>query len=171
MTLDEILDALEDTRENFLDAIDGLSEEQLCEPDVIGNWSVKDILHHLAMWEAEMVKLLWQALQGVRPTTVHFSKQGVDQINAAWHEQGKDRPLARVMEDFIAVRKQTSRRLQAFQERDLTDAQRYPWLRGHALWEWVAEDSFKHEAEHTAQILAWRNRKGYGIGKVEKEET
>lgn len=171
MTLDELLDALEDGREKFLEAIDDLSEERLCEPGVVGDWSVKDILHHLAMWEAEMVKLLWQASQGAKPTTIHFSKQDVDQINAAWSEQGKDRPLERVMEDFIAVRKQTSRRLQAFHERDLTDVQRYPWLRGHALWEWVAEDSFKHEAEHAEQILAWRARKGYGSGKVAKEET
>ena len=36
MTKDEIFDALEDDRENFLDAIDGLSDEELQLPGVVG---------------------------------------------------------------------------------------------------------------------------------------
>lgn len=161
MTQDEILDALEDERENLLDAIDGLSDEQLTEPGVAEDWSIKDILHHLAMWEAEMVKLLWQAAQGEQPTTIHFRNQDIDTINAGWHAAGKDRPLDLVMGDFSGARKQTARRLDVFRDADLNDPQRYPWLRGAPLWSWIAEDSFKHEAEHTEQIKAWRAEKGY----------
>lgn len=160
MTQDEILDALEDQREKFLEAIDGLNEDQLTEPGVVGEWSVKDIMFHLTMWEAELVKLLWQAAQGVQPTTVHFSKTPVDELNAAWSALSRTRSLDQVIDDFAGVRKQTSRRVSAFKDQDLKDVQRFPWLKGHPLWEWIAEDSFKHEAEHTAQILAWRKAKG-----------
>jgi hypothetical protein len=160
MNQDEILDALEDQREKFLEAIDGLKEDQLAEPGVVGEWSVKDIMFHLTMWEAELVKLLWQAAQGVQPTTVHFGKTPVDELNAAWSGLSRTRSLDQVIDDFAGVRKQTSRRVSAFKDQDLKDAQRFPWLKGHPLWEWIAEDSFKHEAEHTAQILAWRKAKG-----------
>jgi len=160
MTLDEILDALEDEREQFLDAIEGLSEEQMEQPGVIADWSVKDLLHHLSMWEGELIKLLWQTAQGVAPTTIHFSQASVDATNAAWHEQGKTRPLANVLSDFAAVRKQTTRRVSAFSDEDLNDPQRYPWLKEYPLWEWVKSDSFGHEAEHTAQIREWRSRQG-----------
>jgi|DewCreStandDraft_4_1066084.scaffolds.fasta_scaffold167176_2 hypothetical protein len=160
MTQDEILDALEDQREKFLEAIDGLNEDQLTEPGVVGEWSVKDIMFHLTMWEAELVKLLWQAAQGAQPTTVHFGKTPVDELNAAWSALSRTRSLDQVIDDFAGVRKQTSRRVSAFKDQDLKDAQRFPWLKGHPLWEWIAEDSFKHEAEHTAQILAWRKAKG-----------
>jgi hypothetical protein len=160
MTQDEILDALEDERENFLEAIDGLSEEQLEEPGVVGDWSVKDTMYHLTLWEAELVKLLWQAAQGSQPTTAHFSKTPVDELNAAWSGQSKSRTLEQVIDDFAGVRKQTSRSLEAFKDNDLNDVKRYSWLKGHPLWVWIAEDSFKHEAEHTAQIRQWREAQG-----------
>jgi uncharacterized protein (TIGR03083 family) len=161
MTQDEILDALEDEREKLLEAIDGLSDDQMTEPSLAGGWSVKDVLHHLAMWEAEMVKLLWQAAQGARPTTIHFAHADVDKVNAAWHAAGKDRPLELVMTDFSGARKQTARRVEGFQDEDLNDPKRYPWLKGIPLWKWIAEDSFNHDAEHTEQIKAWRAARGY----------
>ena len=156
MTQDEILDALEDQREAFLEVIDGLSDEQIDQPGVVGDWSVKDIMFHLTLWEAELVKLLWQAAQGVQPTTAHFDKTPVDELNAAWSLQSRNRTLEQVIDDFAGVRKQTSRRLEAFKDKDLNDPQRYPWLENHPLWVWIAEDSFKHEAEHLAQIQQWR---------------
>lgn len=161
MTQDEILDALEDEREKLMEAIDGLDDERLCEPGAAGDWSIKDVLYHLSMWEAELVKLLWQAAQGDTPTTIHFGKIDVDAVNARWHEQGQPRDLQQVLDDLQAVRKQTARRVERFSDADLNDPQRYPWLKNHPLWVWIAEDSFKHEAEHTAQIQAWRSAKGY----------
>jgi hypothetical protein len=160
MTQDEILDALEDQREAFLDAIDGLSDEQIEQPGVVGAWSVKDIMFHLTLWEAELVKLLWQAAQGTQPTTAHFSKTPVDELNAAWSLQAHTRTLEQVIDDFAGVRKQTSRRLGPFKDTDLNDPQRYPWLKNHPLWVWIAEDSFKHEAEHLVQIRQWREAQG-----------
>jgi uncharacterized protein (TIGR03083 family) len=157
MTKDEILDALEDEREKLLDAIEGLDDEQLSAPGASGDWSVKDMLYHLTMWEAELVKLLWQAKQEAPPTTIHFGKVDVDSINARWFELGKDRPLEQVLDDLQAVRKQTVRRVETFNDADLNNPQRYPWLKNHPLWVWIAEDSFKHEAEHAEQINTWRS--------------
>lgn len=160
MTKDEILDALEDEREKFLDAIDGLSEEAMLEPGVVGEWSIKDILCHLSMWEAEMVKILWQTAQDEKPATAHFTQTNVDITNAAWQQNAQDRPLERVLADFQAVRKQTARRVEAFEDEELEDPQRAPWQKGVPLWQWIASDSFEHEAEHAAQISAWRAQRG-----------
>jgi hypothetical protein len=160
MTQDEILDALEDERENFLETIDELSDETLIEPGVVGDWSIKDILFHICMWEAELVKLLWQAAQGLPPSVVFFSGLSVDEINAAWTAEGQARTYDQVWDDFQAVRKQTVRRLSAFSDKDLNDPVRYPWLKDHPLWDWIAENSFAHEKEHTGQIKEWRLKQG-----------
>jgi hypothetical protein len=160
MTKDEILDALEDEREKFLDAIQGLSDEAFQEPGVVGEWSIKDVLSHLSAWEAELVKLLWQAKQGINPASAHFSGKSVDELNAAWYVEFQNRPLEPVQADFQAVRRQTERRVEAFSDTDLNDPGRYSWLKGHPLWEWVASDSFEHEAEHAAQIRTWRDQTG-----------
>jgi hypothetical protein len=156
MTQDEILDALEDNREQFLEAIDDLSDEEMLEPGVVGDWSLRDLIYHLCMWEAELVKLLWQASQGEKPSTIHFSQVSTDEANENWRQQAGSRDLERLLDDLAAVRKQTGRRVSAFSDKDLNDPQRYPWLKGRPLWECIAGDSFQHEAEHTTQVLAWR---------------
>jgi len=156
MTRDEIVDALEEEREKFLAVIDGLSDEALEEPGVVGDWSVKDIIFHLSMWEADLIQFLWQFSQGEKPTTAGFLGQSIDEINASWQELSITRSLAQVLGDFKAVRTQTHRRVRTIPEKDLNDPERYPWLEGRHLWEWIAGDSFEHEAEHAVQILEWR---------------
>jgi hypothetical protein len=158
MNKDEIFNALEESREQFLDLIDNLSEEQLLTPGVEGEWSLRDILVHLARWEAELVKLLWQVRQEQRPTTVHFSGQSTDEINDRWQLESRGRPLERVLEDFHGVRAQTQRRLEEFSDRDLTDPTRYRWLEGQPLWERVGGDSFEHERKHAAHVREWLSR-------------
>lgn len=154
----EIMAALEESRENFLDAIDRLSNEELQQPGVIDGWSVKDILVHLTRWEAELVKLLWQARQGKSPSTVYFSRVVVDEMNDRWYQESRTRSLQVALEDFHGVRNQTIRRVEEFNDKDLIEPKRYPWLKDTPLWEWIAGDSFEHETEHAAQIRAWRQR-------------
>lgn len=158
MNKEEIITALEESREVLLDLIEDLPDEDMLAP-AFDNWSVKDILAHLTMWEAELVKLLFQAQQGRKPTTVHFTGESVDERNAKWYQQNKDRPLDRILDDFHGVRNQTVRRVESFSDRDLTDRNRYPWLDGTPLWRWIADDSFEHEAEHMAQIRARREKR------------
>ena len=159
MNKDQLLDALEDERENFLDAIEGLTDDKLNEPGVVGDWSVKDIIFHLSMWEADLITLLWQLSQGEKPSTAYFTNPSIDEINAAWQEISKTRSLDQVMADFASVRKQTFRRVRLIPEEDLNDPKRYPWLEGSPLWKWIAGDSFEHENEHATQIRDWQKNK------------
>lgn len=156
MTKDELIDQLENSREAFLNAIEGLGDEDLQAKGVVGDWSIKDTMAHLVAWEAEMVKLLWQAQQGENPSSAHFSGQSDDSLNAAFHALTRDRPLERVLDDFAAVRKQTIRRLEAFKATDLGDPLRFPWLNHTPLWKWIADSTFTHENEHAEQVRAWR---------------
>jgi uncharacterized protein (TIGR03083 family) len=160
MNKPEILAALEESREAFLDAIEGLSEDDMQQSGVIPDWSVKDLLAHLTRWEAELVKLLWQAGRDQKPTSMHFASTNVDETNARWFNEYKSRALERVLEDFHSVRNQTLRRVDDLPEKAFEDANFYTWLGGEPLWKWVAGDSFEHEAEHAGQIRAWRERLG-----------
>ena len=66
-----------------------------------------------------MVKLFWQAKQGQPPSNPDWTEEQVDQLNQEWFEAYHARPVDRVMADFIAVRKQTSRRVEVFTDKDL----------------------------------------------------
>jgi hypothetical protein len=156
----DILSSLITSREAMLKALEGLDDEQMLSPDVTGEWSIKDILVHLSLWEAELVTLLWQARQGRKPTTAQLSPETVDELNARWYVTHKDRALTQVMDDFQAVRHQTARRVDGFSDNELGDPKLFAWLDGEPLEHWIAEDSYGHEAEHMAQIVAWRESKG-----------
>ena len=156
----ELIDALEGERQRFEAVLDELSDEAFEQPGVVDAWSIKDLLAHITMWEAELVKLIWQAQQGRRPTTVHFQAMPVDERNEKWQQQNKSRPLEAVLIDFHGVRRQTIRRVKELTEKDLTDPQRFPWLSNQPLWQWIATDSFEHEAEHREQIQKWLEKVG-----------
>lgn len=162
MNKPELLTALRKSHEDFLQAIEGLTEEEMNEPGVNGDWSVKDILSHLTRWEAELVKLLWQTSQGITPSGLAISatSEEVDELNARWVQEDRERSLSQVLEDLHGVRKQTIRRVEALSEEDLTDAKRYAWLGEVPLWKWIAIESYEHEAEHLSQIQAWREKRG-----------
>ena len=160
MSKEAVISSLKTSRESLLSAIEGLDNDTMLEPGVIGDWSIKDILVHLGLWEAELVTLLWQARQGRRPTTAQLGDESVDDLNARWYQMHKDRDLAQVLDDFHAVRHQTLRRVDGFSDRELSDLELFPWLNGESLEQWIDSDSFGHEAEHVAQIVAWRKSRG-----------
>jgi len=156
MKKSELLEHLESQREKFMDALEDLPEGTWEQPGVAGIWSIKDILMHISRWEAELVKLLWQAQQGQRPTSIHFEGVNVDEVNARWYAENRDRSIEKVLEDFQAVRTQTILRVEALNEKDLNDPQRYPWSSGKPLAEWIENDSYGHDEEHLADVLRWK---------------
>jgi len=159
MSKQEIRSALEASRSALLDAIDGLTPEHLQHPKAVGEWSVRDILQHISLWEAELVRLLVHVDQGRRAVGQSFvANPDFDSLNARWHAETKDRPLDRVLEDFHGVRRQILRWVDELADEDLTRIRREAWLHKQPLARWIAEYSYEHEAEHTQAIRAWRER-------------
>ncbi len=153
-----ILDQLETGREQFLDVLEGLSLEDMEKPGVVGEWSIKDTLSHLSHWEAELVKTLFQARTGQKPTSAlaTVTDATLDAVNRTWYLESRDRPIEKVLDDFHSVRNQTILRIEEFNERDLTDPNRYPWMGKKPLSTWIVNNTYEHEAEHAVQIQAWR---------------
>jgi len=158
MIKEKIISELTRSREEILKLLEGISAEEMESPGVLEQWSLKDLLVHLTRWEAELVKLLWQAKQGIQPTTIHFSAEDTDAINERWYQQSRTRSSEIVWKDFLTVREQTLRRVEDFSDRELTDRQYYAWSRDKALWEWIADDSYSHEAEHAEHVRNWKTR-------------
>ena len=156
MKKSELIEELQDTRQETVELLEGLPDEVMLEPGVVGEWSIKDILSHLAYWEGQIVTLLFQAQKGVQaPTTAHFGQESVDELNRRWYEAGKQRTFEQVWADWQGVRKQTIRRVSDLNERDLSDPDRFAWLNCRPLYEWVLNDTTEHELEHADQIREW----------------
>jgi uncharacterized protein (TIGR03083 family) len=157
MTKRELLEAIQKGRAEFEAMLAGLSPAQMTTPGVMGEWSVKDILGHLAMWESRLVTTLYAIERGATPKMFHTQAE-VDKANAESYAEQRDRPLDRVLSDFHAVHAQLLKRLETVTDRDLTDPQRFKWMEGELLEKLVASDTFDHYAEHRPMIEAWRSR-------------
>lgn len=156
MTKLELLEAIQQERAAFEATLAGLTPEQMTAPGVMGEWSVKDLLGHVAMWESRLVTILYSVERGVEPKTLRSSE--VDRVNAESYVEQRERPLDRVLSDFHAVHVQLLKRLDALQDRDLSDSKRFPWMEGEPLEKLVAGDTFEHYAEHRPAIEAWRKK-------------
>jgi hypothetical protein len=119
MKKETVISELTTSRKVILDLLDGIAPEQMENPGVIENWSLKDLLVHLTRWEAELVKLLWLAKGKNQPTTVHFIPDSADVINERWFQESKSRSIDIVWKDFVAVREQSLRRVKEFSENEL----------------------------------------------------
>ncbi len=156
----ELLEALEDSRQEMIELLDGVPEEWMTEPGVVGDWSIKEVLDHLSHWEGQLVTLLFQAKRGVaKPTTPHFGTESVDEVNKRWAEASKERALDMIWQDWMGVRKQTIRRVSEMSDQDLNDPKRFPWQEGVPLYEWIQNDSFGHEEGHADQIRQWLEKR------------
>jgi len=53
-----VVDDVRKMHENLLGSIEGLSDGELKRPGTIGDWSIRDALLHMAMWDGEVLKQL-----------------------------------------------------------------------------------------------------------------
>lgn len=148
-----LIQRMQATRAELMTIIESLPNEALTLHPNADGWTVKDVLAHLGRWEGELVTLLWQLLQGQKLDCVLVQDPlPVDELNRKWHEADRDRPLARILSDLAAVRRQTEMRLAEFTGEDLEREDLEPELRGIALWHRVAANTFEHDEEHLVDL-------------------
>jgi len=156
MTKDELLGEIEREWEALQAVIQDLTDEQMTRIPVAGDWTVKDLLAHVAVWQSRLVTNLYKVERGVPPADVDLTPMQVDRLNAQFYQDQKGRPLERVLEDLYDVHLALLNRLDGFSDAMLSDAKRFKWMKGAPLSAFVAEDSIEHTREHTAEIVAWR---------------
>ncbi len=152
----DILSELQSARADLLAAIDGLAPEQMRIPGVVGMWSVKDVLAHLAAWESELVTALNQAENRRTPSILDI--EDIDEWNEEQYHANTRRPLEAILADLEGVHTMLIRMVEGFDERALTDNRHYPWMEGEPLSYLIEENAYLHEREHADEIRAWRQR-------------
>lgn len=153
MTRDELVEKLEKAWAAFQDSFAGLSEAQMTEPGVTGEWSVKEILAHVTAWEEEALKSLPVILEGGRLPRYSVLYGGIDAFNEQMTEQKRKLSLA----DVLGEMEQTHRRLVALirqaPEEAVTTETRYRRR--------LRLDTYSHYPIHEVAIREWRAQKGW----------
>lgn len=128
-------------------ALDGIPEERLGEPGAVGEWSVKDVMGHLAFWDEQALVAAERQLAGQAPAKV------VD-----WQAMNEREAAARADRSAAEQRAELERAhgliVALLRSRLPLD----PATVG--LCGCLEEDTYQHFDEHAAEIRAWRDRVG-----------
>ena len=151
--LDRMLDDLELTWTGFNAALDGLDDDQLLIPGICGEWSARDLIAHVTWWDAEALAHLPVVLEGGKPPKYSQTWGGIDAFNAAMTARDAGMPLDEVRARAAGTHARLVDYVRNVDPALLTPTSRFR----HRL----KLDSFGHYPIHTAQILAWREGRGW----------
>ncbi len=142
-------------RAELLYSVLGLEEAALTSIPVGGDWTAKDMLAHVAAWEAWTVDRLGMALSGRAAEMVGVE---AETENPRIHAERTAWPLCRAMAELARTHASLLSALQAASEEDLERRYAAPWgkVRPNRWLEMLVE----HDQEHTASIVAWRQAAG-----------
>lgn len=148
MKRSQLINRVDSAWEVFRSSYAGLSDAEMTEPGVTGDWSVKDIIAHVTWWEEEALTHLPTILAGEKPPRYSVKYGGINAFNAQMTEQKKELPLAEV----LRWHEDTHRRLLDFVETVPEEhiVRETPFRRRLRL------DTYSHYREHTVAIEKWR---------------
>ena len=130
----------------------GLSASQMMEAGVTGDWSVKDILAHVSVWEEEALKHLPHILKGERPPRYSVTYGGIDAFNALMMEEKRKLSLGVVLEQLEETHQRLIYYIQGAPEEQFTQETRFRRR--------IRLDTYSHYPIHAKAIQEWRERTG-----------
>jgi hypothetical protein len=151
-----IVQRLQTERRRLERNVSQLSPEDMLRPGAVGEWSVKDILAHLADWEAHM--LVWvEAARGGDPVASPdpgLTWQQLDVFNQRVYERHRDQPLEAVTQYFRDTHRQFMTLVEAMPEEEMLTPSRYAFLGRDAIYKWLGAYA-AHDLWGKAAIRKW----------------
>ena len=136
-----------------------LTPQQMETPGVTGEWSVKDLLFHLAAWEKNLVAWYAAGRRGERPDMACVaSRQGMNDFNQQVYEQNHTRPLAEARAEFTLSYQQILRVVDAIPEDEMFTHNRFAWTGKWLLADFVSANLGNHYKWAKDQIKKWRQK-------------
>jgi uncharacterized damage-inducible protein DinB len=135
----------------------GLGETMLTETPVLGDWTVKDMLAHIAAWDRWEDGAMRSLLAGDVPDLA--SVVDVDAYNAAAVADSRSRSIAEVLSEMESVRNTWIDWLESLAE----EAFFQPRFVEGGDWSFPGclPIQWRHDAEHAREIANWRQRAGH----------
>lgn len=152
MDKETLLHMIQAARFRFDMLLTVFTNEQMTQPGVESDWSVKDIIAHITWSEREMVGVMKQrALVGSDLWGV-----STDERNQAVYEENKDRPLPEVLQEAGQVFTELIEQLEGLSEEDVTELGRFAEMpEDLPFWRLLAGNSYIHYHEHAEAIGNW----------------
>ena len=147
---DGLLSMLQESRRELAGAIQGVADDRMSVP-FAGDWSVKDIMGHIASWDEFTVSDLRRISRGRLPCLAAFREADVDNWNAFLIRPRKLFPLPQIRAEFEEARAEMVAALKDLPEGLLAQGQ---MVRN------IFAIMTNHEKDHARQVREWRQAEG-----------
>lgn len=146
ITKDSLIQEIKKERGALEKFLSSLTPEQMTTPGALGEWSVKDVLAHLAEWEQMFLGWYNTGLEGERP---HMPAPGytwaqTPALNQKIYEKHRDRPLEDVLAWFAESHRQIYALIEQLSNDDLTIPGRFPWTKQNTLITYLVSATSSH---------------------------
>lgn len=150
MNRPQLLSRIDTAWLTFKESYAGLSDSQLLEPGVTGDWSVKEILAHVTTWDQEALKHLPLIIEGGRPPRYSELYGGIDAFNAQTTDQMRRLSLSEVQQRLDDTHGRLIEYVQSVSEEHYRRESRFRRR--------VRLDTYSHYPIHTRAIREWREQ-------------
>ena len=152
--IDKLLNQVDAAWNEFIASWEGLSDAQLMQPGVTGEWSVCDLIAHVTWWDQEAIDHLPLILAGGRPPKYSDKYGGIDAFNSLMTGKKRHLSLEEVRQEFASTH---ATLIDYILDQPPATILAEPRFR-HRL----KLDTFGHYPIHTTDILTWRTRREPG---------
>lgn len=142
-----------------------IPDERKHEQGAAGHWSVKDLIAHIAVYERWTIEWLEPALQGNSPEwEPPVGEEGVDidEQNAMFYEQNRDRTLADISAEATDIHEQVMSLLDQIPEdshtrdiRDFAPEVGLHYREGTTILGAIDGNTAEHYREHYNDVQRW----------------
>jgi len=150
MTRDKLLQKIDAAWCDFTTSYASLSDDLLGQPNAIGEWSLQDILGHIATWEEEALKYIPVILDGKRLPRYSDMYGGIDAFNAMTITENRRLTFAEVRERSVKTHQRLLDYLQTLPVEQFAS--------GSRVSRRILLDTYGHYPHHTQAIREWRSR-------------
>jgi len=157
----DLLAAIEKERGALDDFLGGLSQQEMVDPGVVGDWSVKDVLAHLTAWEGMCLGWYQAGERGETPQlpAPGFKWNQTPQLNQQIFEEHQDDPLEKVLKDFHLSSREILGLIQDLSNEQLFTPGQYHWTKKNTLGTYLVSATSSHYAWARKEIKKGLKRK------------
>ena len=169
----KLLECMQTARLEWDQILGEIDESRMTQSILHGGWSVKDTIGHVAYYERWVQGWLEAAVRGQVTLASHRDSLDVDARNAIIWGENCDRSLQEILRESKFVFDRLFQLVQVLPEADLIAPYAFDryvipfWGRSMSLSECIADDSYDHYREHTANICRWLESENAACGAVQ----
>lgn len=142
----ELIDQAQQRYAELLQEIEDLSEDDLCAPGVVGEWSIKDVLAHLAEWHRMCLGWYRAGAAGEVPKTPseRYTWKQTPQLNDEIWQKHRNDSLDRVKSELEGTHVETLDVIGQISNADLFESRPYAWTKSTTLGAYFVSATGSH---------------------------